>query len=86
MALVVLYLMHCMDASSNISQYVNKAVTECENKKRCQEIQMRIDTKEFDQYCVRSPLLIKYKNLDLRQRRLVYESELEFFQILDELN
>lgn len=54
-------LEECMDASSKISQYVNKAVTECENRKRVNEIQSRMDTKEFDQYCTKSSLLIKYK-------------------------
>lgn len=50
-----------MDASSEISQYINKAVTECENRKRVEEIQSRMETKEFDQYCVKSPLLSQYK-------------------------
>ncbi len=71
-------LLKCIDASSNISQFVNKAVTECENKKRCKEIQSKMDTREFDQYCIKSPLLTQYKNLDLRTRKLVYEGELEW--------
>ena len=50
-----------MDASSRISLYVNKAVTECENKKRVIEIQTRLDTKEFDQYCTKLPLLSQFK-------------------------
>jgi hypothetical protein len=54
-------LMECVDASSKISSYVNKAVTECENRKRTEEIQSKLDTREFDQYCVKSPLLIQYK-------------------------
>ncbi len=54
-------LVECVDASSNISLYVNKAVTECENKKRVVEIQNRLDTKEFDQYCIKPPLLACYK-------------------------
>lgn len=37
-----------------------------------------MDTREFDQYCVKSPLLAQYKNLDLRARKLVYEGELEW--------
>jgi hypothetical protein len=68
----------CVDASNKISQHVNKAVTICENRKRTDEIQSRIDTKEFDQYCVKSPLLAQYKNLDLRSRKLIYEGELEW--------
>ena len=56
-----LKLIECMDASSKISLGVNKAVTECENKKRVIEIQSRLDTKEFDQYCIKSPLLASYK-------------------------
>ena len=71
-------LVECMDASSKISLYVNKAVTECENRKRTTEIQQRMDTKEFDQYCTKSPLLAQYKNLDLRSRKLIYEGELEW--------
>ena len=54
-------LVECMDASSRISLFVNKAVTECENKKRVLEIQGRLDTKEFDQYCTKSPLLVPFK-------------------------
>lgn len=53
--------MECMEASTEISQYINKAVTECENRKRVEEIQARMETKEFDQYCVKSPLLAHYK-------------------------
>lgn len=63
-------LIECMDASSKISLYVNKAVTECENKKRVLEIQGRLDTKEFDQYCTKSPLLVPYKNLTLTTRQV----------------
>jgi len=56
-------LIECMDASSKISLFVNKAVTECENKKRVREIQARLDTKEFDQYCIDCKLmqLVPYK-------------------------
>jgi Rho guanine nucleotide exchange factor 12 len=71
-------LVDCIDASSKISLHVNKAVTECENKKRVIEIQNKLDTKEFDQYCVRSPVLSPYKNLQLTSRKLVYEGELEW--------
>lgn len=53
--------MECVDASSKISLYVNQAVTECENQKRAEEIQSRMDTKEFDQYCVKSPIMAQYK-------------------------
>lgn len=74
----LLRLTECVEASSKISSYVNKAVTECENRKRNEEIQSRIDTREFDQFCTKSPLLIQYKNLDLRQRKLIYEGELEW--------
>ena len=49
---------------------------ECENRKRVIDIQNRLDTKEFDQYCIRSPLLVSYKNLNLLSRKLVYEGEL----------
>ena len=71
-------LARCTAASSDISLYVNQAVTECENKKRCTEIQSRMDTREFDSYASRSPLLVPYKSLDIRQRKLVYEGELEW--------
>ena len=71
-------LQECVDASSKISSYVNKAVTECENRKRAEEIQARMDTKEFDSYCLKSPLLAPYKNLDIRSRKLIYEGELEW--------
>lgn len=71
-------LTECMDASSKISLYVNKAVTECENRKRVVEIQNKLDTKEFDQYCVRSPVLSPYRNLQLTARKLIYEGELEW--------
>lgn len=54
-------LLECMDASSEISLFINKAVTECENRKRVEEIQSRMDTKEFDQFCHKSPLLSQYK-------------------------
>jgi hypothetical protein len=54
-------LFDCVDASSKISSYVNKAVTECENRKRTEEIQSRMDTKEFDQYCVKWPTMAQYK-------------------------
>ena len=71
-------LTECMDASSKISTYVNKRVAERENLKRTAEIQMRMDTKEFDQYCVRAPLLAPYKGLELCSRKLIYEGELEW--------
>jgi hypothetical protein len=71
-------LLECMNASSKISLYVNKAVTECENRKRTNEIQARMDTKEFDQYCTKSPLLAEYKHLDIKSRKLIYEGELEW--------
>jgi Rho guanine nucleotide exchange factor 12 len=71
-------LTECMDASSKISLFVNKAVTECENRKRTNEIQSRMDTKEFDQYCTKSPLLAQYKNLEIKSRKLIYEGELEW--------
>jgi hypothetical protein len=50
-----------MNASSRISQYVNKAVTECENKKRVKEIQSKLDTTAFDQYFAKSSLLRPYR-------------------------
>ncbi|CAF0826197.1 unnamed protein product [Brachionus calyciflorus] len=71
-------LQECVDASSKISSYVNKAVTECENKIRNEEIGNRIDTKEFDQYCIKIPQLNQYRFLDVRQRKLIYEGELEW--------
>lgn len=71
-------LVECMEASSRISTHVNKAVTECENRKRVIEIQTRLDTKEFDQYCTKSSVLVPYKNLNLLGRRLVYEGELDW--------
>jgi mannosyltransferase OCH1-like enzyme len=54
-------LKECVDASNDISEHVNKAVTECENRKRVIEIQSRMDTKEFDQYCSKLPILTQYK-------------------------
>jgi hypothetical protein len=71
-------LSDCIEASTKISLYVNKAVTECENKKRVIEIQNKLDTKEFDQYCNKSHVLMPYRNLQLINRRLVYEGELEW--------
>ena len=71
-------LTDCIEASTKISLYVNKAVTECENKKRVIEIQNKLDTKEFDQYCNKSHVLMPYRNLQLVNRRLVYEGELEW--------
>ncbi len=71
-------LSDCIEASTKISLYVNKAVTECENKKRVIEIQNKLDTKEFDQYCNKSHVLMPYRNLQLVNRRLVYEGELEW--------
>ena len=94
-------MVECTNASSRISQYVNKAVTECENKKRVIEVQSRLDTKDFDQYCVKSNILSKYKaslskcpfsidkslsinklnffkNLNITNRKLIYEGELEW--------
>jgi len=71
-------LADCIEASTKISLYVNKAVTECENRKRVIEIQSKLDTKEFDQYCNKSHVLMPYRNLQLVNRRLVYEGELEW--------
>ena len=71
-------LEQCMNASSRISLYVNKAVTECENRKRAIEVQSKLDTKEFDQFCAKSPLLSQFKGLDLTARKLIYEGELEW--------
>jgi hypothetical protein len=65
-------LFECVDASSKISSYVNKAVTECENRKRTEEIQSRMDTKDFDQYCVKSPLLAQYKVIKIKKQATNY--------------
>lgn len=67
-------LEQCMNASSRISQYVNKAVTECENQKRVVEVQGKMETKEFDQYCIKSPLLAQYK---VSRARLTYSRNID---------
>ena len=54
-------LAECADASGRISAHVNRAVTECENRKRVRDINTRLDTRDFDAYCTKSSVLLPYK-------------------------
>ncbi|CAN7983024.1 unnamed protein product [Ixodes hexagonus] len=67
-------LVRALECSKRILAHVNQAVREAENQHRLAELQRRLDKSGFDK--VEHPVSHAYKNLDLRQHRLLYEGPL----------
>ncbi|XP_029828089.3 rho guanine nucleotide exchange factor 11 isoform X6 [Ixodes scapularis] len=67
-------LMRALECSKRILAHVNQAVREAENQHRLAELQRRLDKSAFDK--VEHPVSQAFKNLDLRQHRLLYEGPL----------
>ncbi|ESN91560.1 hypothetical protein HELRODRAFT_189723 [Helobdella robusta] len=60
-----------------ILSYVNQVIKECENFRHTQEMQKRLDTKSIEN--VNHPVLIEYRNLNLTERKLIFDGELQWY-------
>lgn len=67
-------LKRCVECAKEILAEVNTAKRNSENTRRLQDLQKRLDTKEFDRLA--HTIGKEFKNLDLRRYTLVHDGHL----------
>lgn len=61
--------------SKELLEHVNHAVRDCENFRRTQDMQQRLDRRPIEN-STRPAVLVEYKNLNLTQHKMIYDGEL----------